>query len=383
MRLHEYEGKQLLKRHNVAIPRGALWPEMPAALPWPRVVKAQISEGGRGKRGGIRIVEDTTAEREAVRALQAGSAVLPPADAVLVEERIAVADEYYFALVMDRGAGGPVLLGSARGGIDIDSVSEEAIARIPLRLRLSDDDTATVDLQAPGSQLAAALGLTDEPAFQQIVCALWSLFRAEDCLLAEINPLARTADGAWIALDARLVLDDAARARHREWPSPHEGTEFECRCATTGATGTEMDGAIAIVTSGAGLGMATVDAVTAFGGRVRCLVDLGGNVFTEPESIAAIIDAVRTLRPRAVLCNCFFQLARCDTLATGIATALSREPLNCPVVARMRGVNAAEAWGILSPWGVLLTEEMDEACRMAVTLSGDAIAEGACDGHPH
>jgi succinyl-CoA synthetase beta subunit len=383
MRLYEYEGKQLLRQHDIPIPRGALWPEIPATLPWPHVVKAQLSEGGRGKRGGIRIVGDVTAEREAVRALQAGSVLLPPADAVLVEERIAVAGEYYLALVMDRSNGGPVLLGSARGGVDIESVADVAIARIPLRLRLSDSDTATVDLEAGGSQLAAALGLTDEPAFQQIVRALWKLFRAEDCLLAEINPLARTADGAWIAVDARLVLDDAARARHPEWPSPHEGTEFERCCATWGAAGTEMDGDIAIVTSGAGLGMATVDAVTAFGGRVRCLVDLGGNVFTEPEAIAAIVDAVRTLRPRAVLCNCFFQLARCDTLAAGIAGALSHAPLSGPVVARMRGVNAAEAWKILTPWGVRLTEEMDEACRMAVTLSNDAKAEGTRDGHPH
>jgi succinyl-CoA synthetase beta subunit len=302
---------------------------------------------------------------------------------VLVEECIAVAGEYYLALVMDRDTGGPVLLGSSHGGVAIESIAEEAIARIPIHLYPSGDDTATADLEASSSQLAAALGLTGEPAFQQIVRALWDLFRAEDCLLAEINPLVRAADGAWIAVDARLVLDDAARARHPEWPSPHEGTEFERRCAIWGAAGAEMDGDIAIVTSGAGLGMATVDTVTAFGGRVRCLVDLGGNVFTEPEAIAAIVDAVRILRPSTVLFNCFFQLARCDILAAGIATALSRAPLNCPVVARMRGVNAAEAWDILTPYGVRLTQEMDEACRMAVALSGDARAEGTHDGHPH
>lgn len=383
MRLYEYEGKQLLAHYDIPVPRGALWPEIPAALPYPRVVKAQLSEGGRGKRGGIRRVEDAAGEQAAVRALQAGSALLPPADAVLTEECVAIAREYYLALVMDRAHGGPVLLGSTRGGVEIESVDEHAIARIPIGMFPSDDNGhAPLNPEALGRQLAASLGLTDEPAFAQIVSALWRLFRAEDCLLAEINPLVYTTGGGWVAADARLILDDAGRSRHPEWPSPHEGTAFERSCAAWGATGTEMDGDIAIVTSGAGLGMATMDTVTALGGRVRCLVDLGGNVFTEPEAIAAIVSAVHTLRPRALLCNCFFQLARCDTLAAGIATALAREPLSSPVVARMRGVNAAEARAILTPYGVRITEEMDEACLIAVTGAHDASEEGSRDGDP-
>lgn len=382
MRLYEYEGKRLLARHAIPIPRGVCWPEV-AAFPYPHIIKAQILEGGRGKRGGIRIAANAAEARAAVSAMRAGSALLPPADAVLIEECIAIAREYYLALLIDRACGGPLLLASAQGGVAIESVAAHAIARIPIDLSPSlADGNATVDIATPSNRIAAMLALSDQSAFQRIVAALWRLFRAEDCLLAEINPLVYTTGGAWIALDARLILDDAARARHPEWPPPHEGTAFERLCASHGAAATEMDGEIAIVTSGAGLGMATVDMVTALGGRVRCLVDLGGNVFTAPDALTAIIGALHALRPRAVLCNCFFQLARCDTLAAGVAAAFTREPPTYPVVARLRGVNAAEARAILTPFGVRVTEEMDEACRMVVADAGVAREEGLRSGDP-
>ena len=374
MRLYEYEGKHLLARYGVPIPEGGLWPDAAAELDYPVAVKAQILEGGRGKRGGIRFAADAHEAELAARALLAGPAGLPRASAILVERRLDIGREFYLALLMDRERRAPLLLASRHGGVEIESIPDEHILRLYLN--------PLVD--TPGfvvHQVAKALALPQQqqPALAAVLSALWKLFVDQDCLLAEINPLVLTATGELTATDARLILDDNARWRHPDWPAPHEGSSFERCCSELGAAGTELDGTVAVVTSGAGLGMATVDMTAALGGTLRCFVDLGGSVFQGPESLTQIVDAVRDLRPRVVLFNYFFQFARADILAAGIAASYHRDPPECPVVIRMRGHYAEEARGLLAPFNFVITEDMLVACQAAVNAARDGVVDGKAE----
>lgn len=368
MRLYEYEGKALLARYGIPIPGGGLWPDHLPQVNYPVVVKAQLLEGGRGKRGGIQQAADADTIERAAQALLAGSVELPAAEAVLVEHKLTIARELYLALVTDRERGEPVLLASRKGGVEIESVAEEEILRIPLHPLMNVPTWAA-------RHLVATFGLEHhhEPTLLQYLQALWQLLQREDCLLVEINPLILTGDDALVAADARVIVDEGARFRHREWRPSHDGTAFEQRCAAAGASGVEMAGDIAILTSGAGLGMATVDMVAALGGRMRCLVDFGGAIFGGAEALTPIIAAVADLQPRAILINCFLQVARCDTLAEAIAQALSDRLAPASIVLRLRGNRAAEARALLTPMGFTVTEAMPVASQAVV----DAVHRGA------
>lgn len=361
MRLFEYEGKQLFARYDVPVPKGGLWPDLPADLRYPVAVKTQLLEGGRGKRGGIRFAATPEQAKAAAEGLLAGAPTLAPAEAVLVEEKLEIAREFYLALLMDRDSGGPLLLASSEGGVEIESVPDEKILRMPINPLIGMAGFVT-------RQVALTLGLGREhqSALGGLLAGLWRAFNQEDCLLAEINPLVLTKDGQLVAADARIGLDGYARPLHQEWRDPKEGTAFEQRVGLLGATGAEMEGDLAVVTSGAGLGMATVDTVAALGIKPRCFVDLGGTVFMGSEVLENIVQAVRDLKPKAILFNYFFHLARCDILAAGIAAAYRRRPPECPVVVRMRGVNHEDARELLTPFNFFITDDVATACRAAV-----------------
>lgn len=375
MRLYEYEGKRLLAEYGASVPNGALWPDKAADLSYPVAVKAQLIEGGRGKRGGIRFASDANAAEQAAEALLAGSAALPPAHAVLLEQKVEVRHEFYLALLMDREYQAPLLLASQQGGVEIESVADEHMLRLPINLMIGIPDYVV-------RQVANTLALPrqNEQDLKALLSGMWSLFVDEDCLLVEINPLVLTMSGALMAVDARLVVDDNARWRHADWAQPREGTLFERRCAELGATATEMDGSVAIVTSGAGLGMATVDLMTALGGNPRCFVDLGGSVFGGSHILAQIVEAVRDLRPRSILFNYFFQFARADILAAGIAASFHRRSPECPVVIRMRGFYAEEAREMLASFNFFITDDMLTACRVAATAHGVEVNDGEHQG---
>lgn len=374
MRLYEHEGKQLLRQYGIPTPRGHLWPDIDDGLRYPVVAKAQLFEGGRGKRGGIRFVDEDDELRSAVEAMLEGSPELPPAASVLVEQRLDIQSEYYLSLLMDREQKAPILLASAEGGVDIESVDEGKILRIPL------DPLSGVPSEV-SRRISDSFDLPhQQSSIASILASMWELFVKEDCLLLEINPLVLTADSGLLAADARLILDDLAHWRHPQWPQQREGTAFEQRCAQLGATATEMDGSIAVVTSGAGLGMATVDAVVALGGSVRCFVDLGGTVFGGSEALRDVTDAIRGLRPKVLLFNYYFQFARCDILAAGIAASYRLQAPECPVILRMRGNNAEEAIELVAPFNFSVTGDMLAACQEAVDASmsnADGYAKGA------
>jgi succinyl-CoA synthetase beta subunit len=364
VRLREYEAKALLAGYGIPVPRGALWPGLPD-VPGPWVVKAQIPEGGRGKRGGIQVVRDSEDCRRAAERLLGTRIGAHVVEVLYVEERLDIDREIYLAIVVDREQGTPLLLATHRGGIDVEDAPAEAFVRLAV-------DPLAGLRPAGARDVVARLGLAAPVAdrVSEVIRRLYDACTRADAELVEVNPLAVTRDGRVVAADARVSLDDHAAFRHPEREGrAAEGTRFEQACAALGATGVQMDGTIAVVASGAGLLMATIDLLTASGARICAAVDLGGIVFGGPDGMAKVIRAVLSLRPRAVLVNAYFQLASCETLAQGIAAGLEGMAGSPRAVVRLRGRGLLGARAVLAPIGIAPVADLEAACRMAAVAA--------------
>jgi succinyl-CoA synthetase beta subunit len=360
LRLYEYEGKALLAQHGVAVPRGAVWPELPDTA-GPLVVKAQILGGGRGKQGGIRFVSGTKTCSAEVKALMGSRLGEQTVEKVYVEERLAIERELYVAITVDRERWSTLLLASARGGVDIDDVPDDEMTRLSIDPSLGLRPFAL-------RHVTGRLGLTGDVATRvaATIRGAYDAFSIAEAELVEINPLVVTADGRVVAADAKVVLDDAATFRHPERPTePREGTAFERECASRGTVGVEMDGDVATIVSGAGLMMATIDLLGAAGVRLRAAVDLGGTAFGSP-ALPDVVRAVIDLSPKVILINAFFNLAFCDVLARGIAEGFRGRSYQGRVVVRLRGRNLLEAKAILRPLGFTLFDDLPGAIECTV-----------------
>lgn len=366
MRTTEHQGKLILARHGIPVPRGSLVGRAgDSLLGFPLMAKTQILEGGRGRRGGVRLVQTRAELAATVAAFRAGTSDLPPADDVLVEEVLDIEREHYLAIILDRERRSPLLVAHSRGGIEIESRDDRTFLARPLDIR-ADVDAGLIAAVHAHLGLEASL----QPALGRLLANLWAMFRAEDCLLAEINPLVVTTSGRLVAADARVVLDDAAAFRHAGMPSNPDGTPFERAVAATGAVGTELEGDVAVVTSGAGLGMCTVDLVAAAGRSPGCLIDLGGLVFQGSQPIGAALECVSLLHPTTLFVNVFLQAARCDHLARGLLAAWPRVG-SARTVVRLRGEMAPEAARILEGCEAFVTEDLLDALDMVSrTTSG-------------
>jgi succinyl-CoA synthetase beta subunit len=366
--LYEHEAKALLSKHGVAVPAGALYPDVPE-MPTPQaplVAKAQLFEGKRGQRGGVHTVTTTDELAAAVARFRAGSELLPPAQVVLVETFIP-GREFYLAVVVDRDAGVPVLLAGASGGVDIESQAGE-VARFPLSILW---DVLPDRLVA---EVGAALDSTPTERLATFLQGMWRCFRDAECLLVEINPCVKTPVGELVALDAKINIDDNGRGLATPvGPAPGR-TRFELECSTVGVSATELAGDIAIVVSGAGLAMATLDLVADLGGAAGCVVDLGYSTLQSGSELQRVFELVFELRCRVVLVNAFLQMASCAVLATSIAAAAKTcagpsgaEPPG--IVARLAGNDADSARATLTDTGGQLAASVVDACRAAVELS--------------
>jgi succinyl-CoA synthetase beta subunit len=366
VKLLEYEGKRLFARYGIPVPSGALWPEIPAQNGRGLVIKAQMAEGRRGKRGGIVFVDNAASLGSAVEQLLSRPIGGHAVESVYIEERLAIAHELYLALALDRDARRPVLLASRRGGVDIEELAASEIVRRPVDPLLG---------LRPGAALHVARSIGFDAQLHEqlmrVIGALYKLYRDEEAELVEINPLAVTSDGRLVAADARIVLDDNASFRHASWSefqAAPEGTAFERRVAELGAVGVEMDGNIAALVSGAGLMMATLDLLTLRGCSVRAAVDLGGTAFLGPEVLGEIVRATLELMPRVLFVNAFFMTASCEPLARAVAAGLGDEAGATRVIARLKGRDLDAARAIL---GIPVLEDLDEAVRVVVQDTAD------------
>ncbi|MBM4415845.1 MAG: ADP-forming succinate--CoA ligase subunit beta [Chloroflexi bacterium] len=382
MKLHEYQAKELLARYGVPVPKGrvARTPEeaeqVAAELGGKAVVKAQVHAGGRGKAGGIKLAATPVEARAAAQALlgtrlvthQSGPAG-QPIDAVLVEEQTDIARELYLAVIIDSARGMPVVIASAAGGMEIEEVAEAHPERI-----FSEPIDPTVGFQPfQARALAFATGL-DGDLNRPAVAAITNLVGAAlecDGSLAEINPLAVTADNRIVALDAKFNVDDNADYRQQALfglADTAQDEPIEVRARDAGIENyVKLGGNIGCMVNGAGLAMATMDAIQFEGGMPANFLDIGTQ--NDPAAIKAALEIIGADPDvRAVLVNIFGGLARTDVIAEGVVLAKREGLIPQPTVVRLAGTNVEAGMKILDDSGLdlLRADGFAEAARMAV-----------------
>ena len=379
MKVHEYQAKEIMAQYGIPVPRGgvASTPDearrVAESLGGRAVVKAQVHAGGRGKAGGIKLVASPE-EAEAVAADLLGSTLFTyqtgpegaPVDRVLVEEIADLQAELYLAILVDGGAKCVSLIASQAGGVEIEEVAANAPEKI---LRAAVDPV--IGLQPfQARKLAYGMGLKPElirPA-SQLMVDLYRLFQEYDCTLAEINPLAVTADGRIIALDAKLNLDDDASFRHKEFDQIRDVAQedaMEAQASDYNIAYVHLDGDVGCLVNGAGLAMATMDIVKYAGGDPANFLDVGGGA-DEDKVERAFGIILEDPGVKRVLINVFGGILRCDVLARGVVASCRKRGANPTLVVRMLGTNAEDGRQILRESGlnVVFADTLKEAAAM-------------------
>lgn len=390
MKIHEYQAKRLLEQHGVPVPRGreASSPEEAAKiareLGTAVAVKAQIHAGGRGKAGGIRLA-NTPAEAYEAAAQMLGRRLVTHQTGpegrlvrmVLVEEALRPTRELYLSVVLDNSLAMPILMASDAGGVDI----EEVAAQSPERIHRLPVDPAVGFQPFMGRQLGLAIGLHGE-ALKEAVTAMagmYRLFVEKDCSLVEVNPLVVTEEGRLLAADAKVNFDDNALFRHPEVAAlrdPHEEDPLEVQAQQMGISNyVRLSGDIGCVVNGAGLAMATMDAIKLAGGEPANFLDIG-----TVNNVERVVNSFRILtsdeRVRAILINIFGGMARVDVIAEGIVRAYQEMDVRVPVVVRLAGTNLEAGERILAQSGlpVIRARHLGEAAEKAVAAARGALA---------
>jgi len=384
MNIHEHQGKEVLRRYGVAVPRGKACFTVDEALAaarevgFPCVVKAQIHAGGRGKAGGVKLAQDEAGVRAAAEQLLGATLVThqtgPQGRVVrrlLVEEGCKIARELYLGLVVDRATGRVTVMASTEGGVEI----EEVAARTPEKILRETLDPVVGLAGFQARRIAFGLGLPKEqvgkavPFFQ----ALARAFVECDCSLAEINPLVVTASGDLLALDAKIGFDDNALFRHpdlRELRDPNEQDPREIEAAKYDLSYIALEGDIGCMVNGAGLAMATMDSVKAAGGEPANFLDVGGGADAEKVKAAFKI-ILSDAAVRGIFINIFGGILRCDVLAEGVVQAAKEVGLSVPLVVRMEGTNVEKGKQILadSKLDIITAGDMLEGAQKAVAAA--------------
>jgi succinyl-CoA synthetase beta subunit len=388
MDLFEYQARDLFAKHGVPVLNGivATTPEEARAaaesLGGRAVVKAQVKIGGRGKAGGIKLADDPS-DAAAKSAQILGMDIRGhTVRQVMLAQTAQIAEEYYVSYLLDRANRTFLAMATTEGGMDVEEVAAtkpEALAKIPI------DATKGVDA-AKAREIVEAAQFPDDVADQvgDVLVKLWGVFIAEDATLVEVNPLVRTADGAVLALDAKVTLDDNADFRHSDHAELADRfaiDPLEQKAKDRDLNYVKLDGEVGIIGNGAGLVMSTLDVVAYAGeefGAVRPanFLDIGGGASAEVMANGLEI-VLGDPDVKSVLVNVFGGITACDAVANGIVQALEMlkakgEPINKPLVVRLDGNNAAEGRRILDKAEhdiVEMVNTMDGAARCAAELA--------------
>lgn len=376
MKLFEFEAKTILRQYGIDTPMGAVASnpreaeEVVKKLGKPAVLKSQVLVSGRGKSGGILFAQDP-AEARQVAANLIGSRIKGiSVGSILVEEKVAIATEFYASVTVDRQARKYVVLASTVGGIDIEQVasaSPEKISRYRVDSLCGFSEHEARNMLTQFSELSK----DDAARFSAVLHTLYNVALDHDAELVEINPLARITSGGFVACDARIILDDNALFRHPEFEerraSETESTPLETEARKQKLAYVDLDGDIGIVGNGAGLVMATLDLVQYFGGKPANFLDIGGGASAEHIK-KAITLVMSKPEVRAVLLNILAGVTRCDVVARGVIEALNESPVKKPMAVRMIGTNEEEGTRILNQAGIHTGTNMEEAIRKVLRL---------------
>jgi succinyl-CoA synthetase beta subunit len=388
MNIHEYQGKDLLRKYGIPVPQGIPLTDPSKAKEAAQkliddtklevvVVKAQIHAGGRGKAGGVKVVKGAAAAQTAANEIFGKTLVThqtgpegKKVQRLLVEQGLAIDRELYLAIVLDRETRRLTVMASTEGGVEIEEVAEKSPEKI-LKVTV---DPAVGFMPYQGRELAFALGLTGDAAKElvKLLTSLEKLFMQEDCSQVEINPLVVTKDNHLVALDAKFNLEDNATFRHPEWNvwrdlSEELDVEVEARAA--GLSYIQLDGNIGCLVNGAGLAMGTMDIIKHYGGEPANFLDVGGGATKEAVTQAFKI-ILKSSAVKGIFVNIFGGIAQCDTIAAGVIAASKELGLTVPLVVRLEGTNVELGRKMLSESGLQITPAatMGEGAQKIVQL---------------
>ena len=377
MKIHEYQAKDILARYGIPIQPGrvASTPEeaeeIAREIGGPVVIKAQVYVGGRGKAGGIQF-GDTPEEARAAAAKVLGMDIKGlTVEKVLVVSKLEIKEEYYLGIILDRKSQAPVVMVSKAGGIDIEEVAAttpEKIIKQPIDMRWGLRPFEARDILARAGLPHQVIGKGGA-----ILTALAKAFIESDASLAEINPLALTADGQVQAADAKILIDDNGLFRQKEyasWAESEESNPLEFEAKQEGLTYVKLDGDIGVIGNGAGLVMTTLDMVARVGGKPANFLDIGGGAKAEIMR-KALTFVARDPQVKGILVNIFGGITRGEEVAKGVIMAQADLPKGMPIVVRLSGTGAEEGKELLRQhagldWG----KDMREAAQKIVAIVG-------------
>jgi len=379
MKIHEYQAKDILRQSGVPVPDGQVVASPDEALKasqiiggnlW--VVKAQVHAGGRGKGGGVKVVNDPSEVVSTTELLLKTSLVTPQTgpggvnvNKVLVEQGVNIEKELYLGMVIDRKTERPAMIFSQAGGMEIEEVAKET----PELIWKEYVDPATGWLPYQSRNLIYRLDPIPAPAvvkqLMSVMAKIYDVFVSLDCSLVEINPLVITAEDQVFAVDAKMNLDDNALFRHKDLlalDDPSEEDPLDLMAKEYNLNYIRLDGNIGAMVNGAGLAMATLDLIKAAGAEPANFLDAGGGA--NEEMIAKGFEIIlKDPRVKAILVNIFGGILRCDVLARGVVAAAKRNQIAVPLIVRLEGTNVEEGRKILeeSDLSFLLAKDLAEA----------------------
>ncbi|MCI5786489.1 MAG: ADP-forming succinate--CoA ligase subunit beta [Helicobacter trogontum] len=386
MNIHEYQGKQVLRKYGVATPRGrvanngyeakAIANELGGSV-W--VVKAQIHAGGRGKAGGVKLaksLDEVATLTDSMLGMTLVTHQTGPSGKKVgrayIEEGLDIKKEFYIAVVLDRGLEMPIFIASTEGGMEIEEVAERSPEKI---IKVAIDPTIGFR-SFHALELALGLGLTKEQQkpFSQFAKSLYDVFINEDAEQVEINPMILTGDGSFLALDAKLGFDNNALYRHSDIVAMRDFTEeepSEIEASESNLSYVKLEGNVGCMVNGAGLAMATMDIIKYEGGQPANFLDVGGGA--NPTTVAKGFEIIlKDKNVKAIFVNIFGGIVQCDRVANGIIEATKLTSVEVPVVVRLDGTNAEKAKEILKTAGIknlIAAENLKDGAQKVVAAA--------------
>jgi len=365
MKLFEYRGKELFDKYGISVPKGRLVKNEKdfSGLNFPFVLKAQVPIGGRGKAGGIKSVENLKDAKEKLSQIMGMDIRGYTVRKVLAEEKVDIKKELYLSITLDRSKRMPLIMASGEGGMDIEGVPDEKIFKEWVNPLIG---IQSFHIRGIVSKLN--LDKEEEKEVAKVISKIYKLFREYDCELVEINPLIIKKDGGVMALDSKVNINDDAMYRHPDIePEVVELTPLEKDAKDKGIAFIQLEGNIGVIANGAGLTMATLDALTNYSGKGGVFLDLGGT--DDPEKVKQAFELMKKAKPKVIFLNLFGGITRCDTVAKGVKEVITKEGIDCPVVTRIKGCNEDIAKDILKDAGLITGTTLQDAAQKSSDLA--------------
>jgi len=366
MKLFEYRGKELFHKYGISVPNGKLVNSEKdfSDLNYPFVLKAQVPVGGRGKAGGIKSVEDKTEAKEKLSQILGMDIKGFTVGKVLAEEKVGIKKELYMSIMLDRSKKTPLLMISGSGGMDIEGVPDDQIFKEWINPLIG-----IQPFHIRGTISKLKLEKEEGTQVALVLSKLYKMFREFDCELVEINPLIISTDGDVIALDSKVIINDDSLYRHPDIVAENvELTALEKDAKEKGIAFIQLDGNIGVIANGAGLTMATLDALTHYDGNAGVFLDLGGT--DDPEKVMQAFELMKKAKPSVIFLNLFGGITKCDTVAKGVKAVITKEGIDCPVITLIKGMNEDAAKEILKDAGLITAATLQDAAKKSCELAG-------------